>query len=219
MASDFADDLGRRTHDARDALLRPCSSRPPIGSATPVRRFLRDRIAGVDSLRQGRDAAGNLISAGVDSLRQGRDAAGNAISEGVNNLMGKRDTVGNALSAGADNLKYQAGCRKRFTIRRRGKRIRGVIRRLLGWRIHCIGGLTGLKTQAADALNSATGLAQDYAGRAASTFRDAAGGAADTASRARAQAADLTQRAGTTFVDTIQKNPLAVAGIGLRSAR
>jgi len=49
----------------------------------------------------------------------------------------------------------------------------------------------------------------------ASTFRDAADGAVDSAGRARAQASELTQRAGTTLIDTIQKNPIAVAGVGL----
>src|ERR1700712_3967809 len=214
MASDFSDELGRRTHDARDAFsAAQQQAADRFGEASAA--VSSGITSGVDSLKHGRDAAGNLISAGVDGLRHQRDAAGNAIAEGVNTLMGKRDAVGNALSASADNLKHQAGA-ARNSLASGAASASAVLSGDLSTGASTVSaGLSGLKTQAADALNSATGLAQDYAGRAASTLREAAGVAADSASRTRAQAADLTQRAGTTFVDTIQKNPLAVAGIGL----
>ncbi len=214
MASDFADDMGRRTHDARDAF--SAAQRQVADRFGDASAAVSSGIAsGVDSLKQGRDAASNAISAGVDSLRHGRDAAGNVISEGVNNLVGKRDAVGNALSAGADNLKYQAGA-ARDSLSAGAASASAVLSGDISAGASTVSaGLDGLKTQAADALNSATGLAHDYAGRAASTLRDVAGGAVESAGRARAQAADLTQRAGTTFIDTVQKNPLAVAGIGL----
>jgi hypothetical protein len=214
MASDFADDIGRRTHDARDALSAAQQQvADRFGDASTA---VSSGIAsGVDSLRQGRDAAGNLISAGVEGLRHQRDAAGNAISEGVNTLMGKRDAVGNALSASADNLKHQAGAARNSLASGAASASAVLSDDFSAGASTVSAGLSGLKTQAADALNSATGLAQDYAGRAASTFRGAAGGAADTARRARAPAAALTHRAGATLVDTVQQNPLAVAGIGL----
>lgn len=196
MASDLAEDVGRRAHDARDAF-------------SAAQQQVADRFGDASA------AVSSGIASGVDSLRHQRDAAGNAIAAGVDNLMGKRDAVGNAIAASADDLKYQAGAARDALSARAANATAGVTGDISAGVSNASAGLSGLKNQAADVVSSAAEMAQDYANRAASTFRDAADGAVDSAGRARAQAAELTQRAGTTFIDTIQKNPLAVAGVGL----
>jgi hypothetical protein len=67
--------------------------------------------------------------------------------------------------------------------------------------------------------NSAVTTAQDIAGGATSAARNALGTPAEAgleaARRAREKASDLTDRAGKTILQTIEQNPLAVAGVGL----
>jgi hypothetical protein len=67
--------------------------------------------------------------------------------------------------------------------------------------------------------NSATATAQDTATGAVSAARDAGGAAADAgldaAKALRDTASDLTDRAGKTIFQTIEQNPLLVAGVGL----
>ena len=67
--------------------------------------------------------------------------------------------------------------------------------------------------------NSAATAAQDIAGDATSAAKNALGSTAeaglDTARRVRDKASDLTDRAGKTILQTIEQNPLAVAGVGL----
>jgi hypothetical protein len=74
-----------------------------------------------------------------------------------------------------------------------------------------------LKEQALRMASSAGGTVQDFASGAASAARNAAGRTADagmeTASAARDRASDLADRAGKTIFQTIEQNPLVVAGV------
>lgn len=214
MASNLSDEVGRRTHDARDAFASV--QQQAADRFGDVSAAVSSGISsGAESLRHARDAAGDAVSAGVQNLRQQRDAAGNLIAGGVDSLMGRAGAAGDALSAGAHDLKHQAGSAGDSLSARAAGVSANISSGVSTGASSVSAGLSGLKGQAADVLDSATEIAQDYAGRAASSFRGVAGSAAETAARARAQAGELTQRAGTTFVDTVQQNPLAVAGIGL----
>jgi hypothetical protein len=76
-----------------------------------------------------------------------------------------------------------------------------------------------LKDRTIRAVGSAASSAQDIASEAASTARRMAGTAADAglnaAKTARDTASDLSGRAGKTVLETIEQNPLVVAGVGL----
>jgi hypothetical protein len=76
-----------------------------------------------------------------------------------------------------------------------------------------------LKDRTFRAVGSAASSLQDLASDATSSARRAAGNAADAglnaAKTARDTASDLTGRAGKTLFETIEQNPLVVAGVGL----
>jgi hypothetical protein len=79
--------------------------------------------------------------------------------------------------------------------------------------------VTDLKDRAIRAVGSAVSSVQDIASDATSAARRVAGTTADgglnVVKTARDTAADLTGRAGRTFLETIEQNPLVVAGVGL----
>ncbi len=137
------------------------------------------------------------VSAAQDRVTDRFADVGGAVSASVENLKEKGAAVSDTLAAGADNLKSQAFAAKDTLST----------------------GAESLKSQASTALSSAAAIARDVTSGAASTIRETAGGAidygSDTANRVRTQTVDLTSRAGKKFVETIQENPLAVAGIGL----
>jgi ElaB/YqjD/DUF883 family membrane-anchored ribosome-binding protein len=124
------------------------------------------------------------------------DVAG-TMSASVENLKVQGASAADALSARTDNLRSQGYAAKDSLST----------------------GVDSLKSQATTALNSATDTVRDVRSAAASTIRETASGAieygSDTVKKVRTRTADLTDRAGKTFVETIQENPLAVAGIGL----
>ncbi|HEV7881836.1 hypothetical protein [Bradyrhizobium sp.] len=76
-----------------------------------------------------------------------------------------------------------------------------------------------LKDRTVRAVGSAASSAQDIASDATSSVRKMAAGAADAGlnavKTARDAASDLTGRAGKSFLETIEQNPLVVAGVGL----
>jgi hypothetical protein len=76
-----------------------------------------------------------------------------------------------------------------------------------------------LKDRAFRTVGSAASSLQDIASDATSSARRMAGSAADAglnaAKTARDTASDLTGRAGKSFIETIEQNPLLVAGVGL----
>jgi hypothetical protein len=76
-----------------------------------------------------------------------------------------------------------------------------------------------LKDDGVRMAGSAAATVQDVASGATSAARNAAGTATDAgldaAKAARDKASDLTERAGKTFFETIEQNPLLVAGVGL----
>jgi len=78
---------------------------------------------------------------------------------------------------------------------------------------------TDLRDQGLRTANSAAETVQDMASGATSVARGAVGTAADAgldaAKAVRDKASDFTERAGKTFFETIEQNPLLVAGVGL----
>jgi ElaB/YqjD/DUF883 family membrane-anchored ribosome-binding protein len=137
------------------------------------------------------------VSAAQDRVEDRFANVGDALSASVEKLKEKGAAVSDTLAAQANNLKSKASAAKDPLST----------------------GAESLKSQASTALSSAAAIARDVTSGAASTIRETAGGAieygSDTANRVRTQTVDLTNRAGKKFVETIQENPLAVAGIGL----
>jgi hypothetical protein len=79
--------------------------------------------------------------------------------------------------------------------------------------------VSDVKDGASELAGSAMGSSRDMAAGAADAARSAASSAADAGLEAardvRDKAADYSNRAGRTMLDTIQENPLLVAGVGL----
>jgi ElaB/YqjD/DUF883 family membrane-anchored ribosome-binding protein len=78
---------------------------------------------------------------------------------------------------------------------------------------------TGLKDGVSDLASTAMDSSRNIAGDAAAAAKSAASSAADKAFEAardvQEKASDYSNRAGKTLLDTIQANPLLVAGVGL----
>jgi hypothetical protein len=78
---------------------------------------------------------------------------------------------------------------------------------------------TDLRDEGLRMANSAAATVQDIASGASSVTRNAAGTAVDAgldaAKTVRDKASDLTERAGKTLFETMEQNPLLVAGVGL----
>jgi hypothetical protein len=72
-----------------------------------------------------------------------------------------------------------------------------------------------LKDRTFRTVSSAASSLQDLASDASASARRAADAGLSAAQAARDAASDLTDRAGKTFLETIEQNPLVVAGVGL----
>jgi uncharacterized phage infection (PIP) family protein YhgE len=167
MASDFSDEVQRRTHDIRDQVGE---------SAAAAKAFASDNL---DRLR-------DAVSGGADQVSQAADQVNAAANR-----------VGATLASGPDRLKDTAAS--------------------LG--ASAADQVNDLKNRTVRAVGSAASSVQDIASDATSAARRAAGTTVDAglnaAKTARDTASDLTGRAGKTFLETIEQNPLVVAGVGL----
>ena len=124
------------------------------------------------------------------------------------------ERVGGALSAGTDQVRRTAtSTTAEMSLADRLKDSAASAGDAINTRV------TSLKEGVSDLASSAMDSSRNIAGDAAAAAKSAASSAADRGLEAardvRDRASDYSNRAGKTFVDTIQANPLLVAGVGL----
>ncbi len=188
-AADLSDQVVRRTHDLREQ----------VGdTASVARTYAADKF----------DRLSDTVSQGADQLRsavgmQARTAAGMADAARASGaeLQGKASSIASSLADRASDVKDQ-GLRMAGSAADQGLRMAG----------------------------SAADQGMRMAGSAASAARDFAAGASEAGQKyveaardsgldavraVRDKASDLGDRAGKTFFQTVEQNPLLVAGVGL----
>jgi hypothetical protein len=150
-----------------------------------------------DQVGESAAAAKAFASDNLDRLRDTVSGGTERVSQAANQVNETANRVGTTLAAGSDSLKDKAAS--------------------LG--ASAADQASDLKDRTIQAAGSAASSLQDIASDATSSARRAAGTAADAGlnavKTARDTASDLTGRAGKTFLETIEQNPLLVAGVGL----
>lgn len=192
-ASDLSEDLVRRVHDFGDQVEH---------SATAVRAYASDQL----------DRAGAAVSSGTGQVGQGADEAGAALASGSKNLQDRAASIGGAVTEGASAIKDQG-------VRMAGSAAKAAQDTAASLGATIASGASDLRDQAVRLASSAGDSVHDMASGASSAARNAASTAADAgmdaARTVRDTASDLTERAGKTIFQTIEQNPLVVAGFGL----
>jgi hypothetical protein len=140
---------------------------------------------------------GELASAAKAGASDQLDRVSAAVSGGTDQVSHAADAAGATLASNSRNLQEKATSLAASASDR----------------------ATDLRDEGLRVANSAAATVQDIASGASSVARNAAGTAADAgldaAKAVRDKASDLTERAGRTLFETIEQNPLLVAGVGL----
>jgi hypothetical protein len=156
------------------------------------------------------------VSGGTDQVSRAADVAGATLASDSKILQNRVASIGSALSNRATDLATD--------LREQGVRMAGSAAATVQDKAASLGSsLSGraadLKEQGWRMASSAAATVQDTASSAISAARDAGSAAADAgldaARSMRDTASDLTDRAGKTIFQTIEQNPLLVAGVGL----
>jgi hypothetical protein len=150
-----------------------------------------------DQVAEQAAAAKAFASDNLDRLRDKVSSSTERVSQAADQVNDAANQAGATLASSADSLKDKAAA--------------------LG--ASAADQASDLKDRTLRAASSATSTLQDLASDATASARRMAGSAADAglsaAKTARDTASDLTGRAGKTFLETIEQNPLLVAGVGL----
>jgi hypothetical protein len=193
IASDLSDEVVRRAREFGDQ----------IGdSASAAKAYASDQF----------DRVSAAVSGGTDQVSWAADAAGATLASDSKTLQNRMASIGSALSDRATDLREQG-------VQMAGSAAATVQDKAASFGSSLSDRATDLKEQGRRMASSAAATVQDTASGAISVARDAAGATADAgldAARAvRDTASDLTDRAGKTIFQTIEQNPLLVAGVGL----
>jgi hypothetical protein len=188
-ASDLSDEVMRRTHDLRDQLGE---------SASAAKSYATDRLDRLsDTVSQG---ANQVRSAAGMQVRGAAAMADTARASG-SELQGKATSLASSLADRAAEAKDQ-GLRAAGSAADQGLRMAGSVadqgRRMAG--------------SAADAAKDFAAGASEAGQKFVETARDSG---LDAVRAVRERATDLSDRAGKTFFQTVEQNPLLVAGVGL----
>jgi hypothetical protein len=193
VASDLSDEVVRRAHEFG----------AQIGeSASAAKAYASDQF----------DRVSAAVSGGTDQVSRTADAAGTTVAANLETLQDKAASVGGALSDRAADLGDQS-------VRLAGSAAATVQDKAASFGNSMSDRATGLKDQGVRLASSTATTVQDIAASATSVARNAAGTTADAgldaARTVRDAAFDITDRAGKTIFQTIEQNPLLVAGVGL----
>jgi hypothetical protein len=143
------------------------------------------------------DQVNSSIDAAKDITANTAGRAADMISTGADQIRGSAASVGADLNSATDRVRDGAMA--------------------LGDSINTQAGK--LRDGATNLANSATEAARDFTVDASASARNAAASAtqsaSETAKALRDKASDISARAGKTFFETIEQNPLLVAGVGL----
>jgi hypothetical protein len=157
-----------------------------------------------DQVSESAAAAKAYASENLDRLRDTVSGGTAQVSQAADQVNETANRVGATLASSADNLKDKAG---------------GLKDKAASLGASAVDQAGDLKDRTVRAVGSAASSLQDIASDATSTARRMAGTAGDAGlnamKTARDTASDLSGRAGKTVLETIEQNPLVVAGIGL----
>jgi len=150
-----------------------------------------------DQVGETATAAKTYASDNLDRLRDAVSGGADQVSQAADQVNAAANRVGSTLASGSDRLKDQAASLGTSAADR----------------------VNDLRDRTVRAVGSAASVVQDVASDATGEARRAAGNAVDAglnaAKGARDTASDLAGRAGKTFLETLEQNPLVVAGVGL----
>lgn len=192
MASDLSDEVQRRAHDVRDQVAESAATAKAYASENLDR--LRDKVSdGTERVSQ----AADQVTAAADRMGSTLASSTEGLRDKAGSLTNKAASLGASAADQAGELKDKAAS--------------------LG--ASAADQAYDLKDRTVRAVGSAASSLQDIASDAASSARRAAGTATDAGlnamKTARDTASDLSGRAGKTVLETIEQNPLVVAGVGL----
>jgi uncharacterized phage infection (PIP) family protein YhgE len=150
-----------------------------------------------DQVGESATAAKAFASDNLDRLRDAVSGGADQVSQAADQVNAAANRVGATLATGPDRLKDKAASLGTSAADR----------------------VNDLKDRTVRAVGSAASSVQDIASDATTAARRVAGNTADVGlnavQTARDTASDLTSRAGRTFLETVEQNPLLVAGVGL----
>jgi hypothetical protein len=193
MASDLSDEFGRRARDFGDQVGE---------AASATKAYASDQL----------DRLGAAVSGGTDQVSRTADQAGTNLASNSKTLPDRAASLGSRLSDRATDLGDQG-------VRMAGSAAATVQDKAASLGSSMSDRASGLKDQGMRMASSAAAAVQDIASSATSVARDVAGTTADAgldaAKAVRDTASDVTDRAGKTIFQTIEQNPLLVAGVGL----
>ena len=193
VAADLSDEVMRRARGFGDQ----------IGdTASAAKAYASDQY----------DRVSAAVSGGADQLSRAAGTAGATVASDSESFKNKLGSIGGSLSDRTADL------------RERGLRMADSAAATLQDNAASFGSsladrATGLRDQGVRMASSAAASVQETASGAISAARDAGNAAADAgldaARSVRDTASDLTDRAGKSIFQTIEQNPLLVAGVGL----
>jgi hypothetical protein len=193
VASDLSDEVVRRAREFGGQVGE---------SASAAKAYASDRF----------DRVSAAVSGGTDQLSRTADAVGTTVADNLETLQDKAASFGSTLSDRATDVGGQS-------VRLAGSAAATVQDKAASFGNSMSDRATDLKDQGIRMASSTATTVQDIAASATSAARNAGGAAGDAgldAARAiRDKASDLTDRAGKTIFQTIEQNPLLVAGVGL----
>jgi hypothetical protein len=188
-ASELADKVAQRAHDLSGEVNRQTHD---------ITHDLSQRAQRVSDEVTRRaqnlgDQLGDGVAAAKAYVNDGLNRASETAAVGSDELRRRTQAAGAAMASGADDIENRAA---------------SVAERA-----------AGLKDRTVAMAGSAAAAMQDAAMSAADMARQSVGAAADAgldaAKAARAKASELTDRAGKTLSQSVEQNPLLVAGVGL----
>lgn len=193
VASDLSEDLVRRAQDLEDK----------VGdSATAAKTYATDQLERVSA----------ALSGATGQFSRTSDTSGGTLAESSRTVQDRAASLGDMVADRASELKDTG-------LRMAGSAAATVQDTTASLGASVASQASDLKDQALRMASSAGDTMQDIVSGVSSTARNAASTAADAgmdaATAARDAASDLANRAGKTIFQTIEQNPLAVAGIGL----
>jgi hypothetical protein len=193
VAADLSDEVVRRAREFGDQ----------VGdTASAAKAYASDQF----------DRVSAAVSGGTDQLSRAAGTAGATVASDSKSFLNKVGSIGSDLSDRTADLR-ERGVRMADSAAATAQDNAASFGSSLADRA------TGLKDQGLRMASSAAATVQDKASGAISAARDAGSAAADAgldaARSVRDTASDLTDRAGKTIFQTIEQNPLLVAGVGL----
>jgi hypothetical protein len=177
--------------------------------------FLAGSKTGKDATQKASDVAADLTNEALRRAHDLGDQLGEQVSAAKSYSSEKLDRLSRAVSGGTEQASRAASAAG-STLASGSEQVQGSAAAIAG---AMADRAAGVKEQGVRMAGSAADAVKDFAANAASVGRQVAGttkeAGLDAARAVRDTASDLGGRAGKTIYQTIEQNPLLVAGVGL----